>query len=121
MTHRQVLKCGKEMQKTNDIARKLAAAGTNQDLSFQDCARKLAARNSEIIDDDDSEWPNNFHISRANVPHLEKVYSNLRQPRGEFVDMGNVSVCHSASRSSSWKLFFGESTFYQESATTNEL
>ena len=29
--------------KTNDSARKLATAGTNQDLSFQDCARKFAA------------------------------------------------------------------------------
>ena len=34
----------------------------------------------EIIDDDDdSKWPHNYHISRAYVPHLEKVYSNLRQ------------------------------------------
>ena len=65
--------------KKKDSARKLAAAGTNLSLSFQECARKLAAENSEIIVDDDSEWPNNFHISRAYVPHHEKVYSNLRQ------------------------------------------
>ena len=65
--------------KTNDSARKLAAAGTNQ-LSLQECARKLAAENSEINEEDDSKWPHNYHISRANVPHLEKVYSNLRQP-----------------------------------------
>ena len=64
--------------KTNDSARKLAAAGTNQDLSFQECARKFAAENFEIIDDG-SEWPNNFHMSRAYVAHLEKVHSNLRQ------------------------------------------
>ena len=51
-------------------------ARTNQDLSFQECARKLAAENSDI---NDSEWPNNFHISRADVPRFEKVYSNLRQ------------------------------------------
>ena len=55
------------------------AAGTNQDLSFQECARTFAGENSEIIVDDDSEWPNNFHMSRAYVPHTEKVYSNLRQ------------------------------------------
>ena len=51
--------------KTNERARKLAAAGTNQDPSFQECARKLTA----------------YRISRAYVPHLEKVYSNLRQQR----------------------------------------
>ena len=56
---------------TNESARKLAAAGTNQDLSFFQVP--------QITDDDDSEWPNNFHISRAYVPHLEKVCSNLRQ------------------------------------------
>ena len=65
--------------KTNGSARKFAAAGTNQDPSFQECARKLATENSEIIVDDDSHWPNNNHISRAYVPHLEKVCSNLRQ------------------------------------------
>ena len=57
--------------KAND--RKLAAAGTNQDQSFQERARKLA-------DEVDSKWPHNYRISRADVPHLEKVYSNLRQP-----------------------------------------
>ena len=40
--------------KKNDSARKLAAAATNQDLSFQECARNLAAENSEINVDDDS-------------------------------------------------------------------
>ena len=60
----------------NDSARKLGVAGTNQDLSFQRSARKFAAENSEIIVDDDSEWPHNFHISRA---YLEEVHSNLRQ------------------------------------------
>ena len=58
----------------NESARKLAA-GTNQNLNFQGSARKLP----HIIDDDDSKWPHNYRISRANVPHLEKVYSNLRQ------------------------------------------
>ena len=64
----------------SERARKLAAAGTNQDPSFQECAWKLAAENSDINDEDDSKrWPDNYCISRANVPHLEKVYSNLRQ------------------------------------------
>ena len=65
--------------KTNDSVRKLAAGGTNHDLSFQECARKLAAESSEINDEDDSGWPHNLPVSRANVPHLEKVYPNLRQ------------------------------------------
>ena len=64
--------------KANDSARKLAAVDTNRDLSFQECARKLAAENFEIIVGDDSEWPNNFHTSRAYDPHLVNVYSNLR-------------------------------------------
>ena len=65
--------------KMNERARKLAAAGTNQDQSFQERARKLVAENSDINDEDDSKWPHNCRIYRANVPHLEKVYSNLRQ------------------------------------------
>ena len=56
-----------------------ARAGTNQDQSFQERARKLAAENSDINDQDDSKWPHNCRISRANVPHFKKVYSNLRQ------------------------------------------
>ena len=50
---------------TNDSARKLAAAGTNQDLSVQECARKLASENSEINNEDDSKWPHKYRISRA--------------------------------------------------------
>ena len=65
--------------KTSDSAGELAAAETNQDLSFQECARKLAAVNSEIIDEDESKWPHKYRVSRAKVPRLEKVYSNLRQ------------------------------------------
>ena len=65
--------------KTHERARKLAAGGTNQDPSFQECAWKLAAEKSEINDEDDSKWSHSYRISRANVPHLEKVHSNLRQ------------------------------------------
>ena len=80
--------------KKNDRVRRLAAAGTNQDLSFQESARTFAAENSEIIVDDDSEWPNNFHISRAYVPHREKVFSNLRQQlkRNPKDNMENLDV-----------------------------
>ena len=42
---------------------------------------KPAAKGSDIVDVD-SEWPNNYQISAASVPHLENVYSNLRQKIG---------------------------------------
>ena len=65
--------------KMSERSRKLAAAGKNHDPSFQVRARKLAAENSDINDEDDSKWPHNYRISRANFPHLEKVHSNSRQ------------------------------------------
>ena len=49
------------------------------DAKMSERARKLAAEISDINDEDDSEWPHNCRISRANVPHLEKDYSKLRQ------------------------------------------
>ena len=42
-------------------------------------ARKLAAENSDINDEDSTKWPHNYRMSRANVPHLENVYSKSRQ------------------------------------------
>ena len=65
--------------KLSERAGKLAAAETNQDQSFDERARKLAAENSDINDENDSKWPHNYSISRANVPHLEKIHSNLRK------------------------------------------
>ena len=59
--------------------KKLAAAETNQEQSFPERARKLAAESFDTNDEDDSKWPHNLGKSRANVPHFEKVYSNLRQ------------------------------------------
>ena len=67
--------------KTNDSARRLAASGTNQNLDFLASTGKPAAEGSSIVDVD-SLWPNNFWISVAYVPHLQKVYSNLRQKLG---------------------------------------
>ena len=65
--------------KFSERARKLAAVDTKQDQNFPDRARKLAAEYSDIKDEDASKWPHNLRVSRADVPHLEKVYSNLRQ------------------------------------------
>ena len=55
----------------------LPATETNQDLDLSARARKPAAKGSDIVDVD-SEWPNNYQIPAASVPHLEKVHSNLR-------------------------------------------
>ena len=76
----------------SERARKLVVVDTNPDQNFPDRARKLAAENVDINDEDDSKWPHNLRISRANVPHLEKVYSNLRQqlkrkPEDEMEDL----------------------------------
>ena len=66
-----------------------------------------------------------FRISRADVPHLEKGHSNLRQhlktqarrqnggSQCEHVDLENVYDCHPTSRSSSWYWLFGEFTCNQ--------
>ena len=79
----------------------------------------LMAENSESIDGNDTVWPHNFHISAAYVPHLEKVFSNVRQkfcrkPRDnmadldvKYVDMEIIYESHSSSRSSSWKRLCG--------------
>ena len=69
-------------------------------------------------------------ISRADVPHLEKGYSNLRQPKTqarrqnggsqcEHVGLENVYDCHPTSRSSSWYWLFEEFTCNQTSTTKN--
>ena len=56
-----------------------AAADTSQSQSFPESARKLAAENVDINDEAHSKWPRNFRISRAYIPHLEKVDANLRR------------------------------------------
>ena len=63
----------------NERAKKLAVVDTNQDQNFTERARKLAAENFDINDEDDSKLPHNLRKSRAYVQHLEKVHSNLRQ------------------------------------------
>ena len=61
----------------NERARRLAAAETNQDLSFQECAKKLAAENSEIIDDDD------VGVAEQ-LPHISCLRSSSRESPLEF-------------------------------------
>ena len=56
----------------------------------------LMAEISEFIDGNDTVWPHNLHISAAYVPHLEKVFANVRQkfgrkPRDKMEDLdGNT-------------------------------
>ena len=114
-----------------------AAEGSNQndaasssqvwqsDVEFNVSAEKPAAEGSGIVDVD-SVWPNHFQMSVPYVPHLERVYSNLRQKIGRksWVDMNNLDT-----NSLMWgmfmsatldaavhlgKLLFGEFTFDQK-------
>ena len=62
--------------------------------------------------------------STAYVPHLEKVFSNVRERYGlkpgdkKCSSLVNVYVRHSSICSSSWERIFREVTFHQESAQT---
>ena len=100
---------------SNASAERLAAKETNQNLDFPASAGKPAAEGSGIVDVD-SVRPNNFHISVARVPHLERVYSNLRQKIGcklgdDMNDLDTKSlmwgmfyVCNVGCSSSFWKI-----------------
>ena len=91
-----------------------------------ECARKFAAENSDI-NDDDSKWPNDYHISLADVPRLQKVYSNLRRqlerkPEDKMEDFDvntliwrNVYDCHSAVA-----VHLGNDSFPNLHSTTNQ-
>ena len=118
--------------KMSERAWKLAAAGTNQDPSFLERAWKLAAENSDLNDEDDSMWPHNYRISRAKVPHTEKVYSNLRQqlkrkPEDKMEDLDLITLIwgmfmiftQQAAPQFIWAIIFGEFTFNQKSVTKN--
>ena len=67
--------------KTNESAGTLAAAETNQSLDFQASVERLSAEGSGIVDVIQCGQT----ISRvvACVPHLRKVYTNLRLKSGQ--------------------------------------
>ena len=87
--------------KPNLSAERPAATETNQHLDMLARAEKPAAKGLDIVDVD-SEWPNNFQISVAYVPHLEKVYSNSRQKFGRKSgdDMNDLKT-----NSLTWRMF----------------
>ena len=59
----------------NAIARRLAAVDTSQDQKFPESARQLAAEKFGHQRRGRLEVQHNLRVSRADLPHLEKVYS----------------------------------------------
>ena len=82
-------------------------------------------------DEDDSKWPHNLRVSRANIPHLEKVYANLRrqlkrEPEDKMDDLylnamirGTFMLVTQQAAVSLGQKLFGELTFNQKPATRN--
>ena len=115
----------------DESTRRLVAAEQNQELlNFHEnlkSTRKLVASGNSDIDSTGKIWPHNLHISIAYVPHLQKVFSNVRQRYGlspgdkngksrcKCGFMINVYVRYSSSCSSSWKRLSPEFPFHQES------
>ena len=110
---------------------RLAATETNQNLSLRASAERLAAEGSVIVNVD-SVWTNNSQIFVGYVPHLEKVFSILRQKIGrksedDMNDLDTNSLIREMFMSvtldaagSSWKGLLGELALCQQSATTND-
>ena len=67
MTQRRVLKCGNQTQKRTQVRGDLVPQRQTRTWTFKQVRVRLAAENSDIIDDD-TEWPNIYRISRAYVP-----------------------------------------------------
>ena len=99
-----------------------------KDAMLDESTRRLVASANSDIDGTGKIWPHNLHISTACVPHLEKVFSNVRQryrlslgdknerPRCECGFLENFYFVRcSSSCSSSWERLFREFTFQQES------
>ena len=70
----------------DESTRRLVAAEVNQELlNFHGnlkSTRQLLATGIPDIDGTGSIWPHNLHKSTAYVPHIEKVFSNVRQRYG---------------------------------------
>ena len=61
-------------------------------------------------------WESLFEFTTENWLSIRRRHE---RPRYELVDTRNVYVCHAGCSRSSWKGLFGEFTFCQKSATTN--
>ena len=67
----------------DESARRLVAAEKNQELlnvhENLKSTRKLVASGNSDSAGADKMWPHNLRISTAYIPHLEKVFSDVRQ------------------------------------------
>ena len=114
--------------KTQDSARRLVCCRNEPGSEFsrrckETCRRKFRRRRLGVAE----QLP---HISclrstpresllESAIPTRTQFKRQNGRPRCEYVDMGSVYDCHSASRRSSWKRLFGESTFYRKSGRTS--
>ena len=110
--------------------RRLAATEKDQEhLNFPEdskSTRRLVASGNSDTNGKDRTWPQNLHTAVC-VPHIEKVFSIVRQkiwsqserengkPRCERSCLEYIYVRDSSSCSSSWDRLHGEFAFYQES------
>ena len=114
----------------DESTRRLVAAEKNRELlNFHEnlkSMRKLAASGNSDVDGTGKNWPHNLQKSNAYVPHLEKVFSNVRQRYGlssgdkmENLDVNaakwGMFMSVASSCNSSWERLSREFTFHQES------
>ena len=85
-TQRRVLKDGKKDAVLDVSTRKLVATEEDQDhLNFPEDSkgtRRLVASGRSEFEGKDKIWPHNLHLSVDGVPHMEKVFSIVRQRYG---------------------------------------
>ena len=83
-TQRRVLKRGKKMQ-FESTRRLLATEEDQEHLNFPHdsiSTRQFVASGNSETEDEDKNWPHNLHVSKDGVPHMEKVFSIVRQRYG---------------------------------------
>ena len=93
----------------------------SQSLSLKACAGGLAAEGSGIVNV--NSWPNNFQISVGCVQSLLEFTTEIHRKSGDDmndIDTNSLIWGYVGCSSSSWEGSFGEFTFYQKSATTND-
>ena len=76
-----------------------SSQGWQKDAVLDVSTRKLVASGNSEIESKDKIWPHNLHISTDCVPHMEKVFSIVRQryglsPRDEMKNLDvNAAIC----------------------------
>ena len=76
-----------------------SSQGWQKDAVLDISTRRLVASGNSEIEGKDKNWPHNLHISKDGGPHMEKVFSNVRQryglsPRDEmkYLDL-KATIC----------------------------